>query len=83
MGIQRSEGEPTCACSLFTFQKQKISPVLDPPYFFLFPSAALELFFILPSEKYSGVGEVTQTPCSQPRPLPSWDSSRFSLVSHW
>lgn len=67
----------------FLFSKTNGFLYSGPTYFFLFLSAVLELLFLLPSERYISVGEVTQTPCSQPRPLPSWDSSRFPLVSCW
>ena len=52
----------------YCFPKTKDFPCSGPTYFFLFLSAALELFFILPSLRDTGVGEVTHTPCSQPPP---------------
>lgn len=38
---------------------------------FLFLSAALELFFILPSEIYAGVGKLTQTLVHSPARFPA------------
>lgn len=45
-----------------SFSKTKDFHSFGPTCFFLFPSAAVELFLILPSEIYTGVREVTHTP---------------------
>lgn len=80
VGIQKSGGELTSWClfslsrwrqtTLLPFLKQGF-PCSGPTCFFLFPSAALELFFILPSEKYTGVGKVTQTLVQSPALFPA------------
>lgn len=74
---------PSQRRTTFLFSKTNGSLYSGPTYFFLFLSAVLEFLFLLPSERYTSIGEVTQIPCSQPHLLRSWDSSRFPLASAW
>lgn len=55
----------------FLFSKTNGFLYSGPTYFFLFLSVVLELFFLLPLERYISVGEVTQTHVHSPTHFPA------------
>lgn len=64
--------------SLTSFSKTKAFPHSGP--IFLLLSAALELFFSLPSEREPWCWRGDSAACAQPRPHPSWYFSRYPFV---